>query len=196
MSDPFRSDLEAAHQRIEQLEAEHEKRVAELEEENRRLRARLIDQDAPRPRSPRRPGRVVLPVATMVLGLSLAFGMLLARKARPIAMDAPLPLPPVEVQEIPDESPPNDVDFDRHAAAEALRGVRVQQCAMPGGPHGSGHVKVTFSPNGAAVRAQADQPPFTGSKVGECVAHAYLDARVPPFSGSPVTVGKSFYIAE
>jgi len=192
MSDPFRSDLEAAHQRIEQLEAEHDKRVQELEEENRRLRARLIDQDMPRPKS--RPGRIVLPMATMILGLSLALGMLLARKVHPIAMDAPLPAP--EMQELPDETPPNDVELDRHAAIEALRGVRVQQCATPGGPHGTGHVKVTFSPNGTVARAQADQPPFAGSKVGECVAHAYLDARVPPFSGTPVTVGKSFYVAE
>ncbi len=190
MSDPFRSELEAAHQRIEQLEAEHEKRIAELEEENRRLRARLIDQD--KPRKTKSPTRIVLPIATMVLGLSLLLGMLFARGHR-VAMDAPLPHP-MEVQELQEDTATTD-DFDRHAALTALRGVRVQGCATPQGPFGTGHVKITFAPSGAAVKAKTDAP-FAGSEVGKCVESAYLDARVPPFAGSPVTVGKSFDIVQ
>lgn len=193
MSDPFRSDLEAARQRIEQLEAEHEKRVGELEEENRRLRARLIDQRQPRARRTS-PTRVVLPVAMILFGAALGAGMLVARRTRP-AMDAPLPRP-IEVQELPadDTAVGDDVSFDRHAAAESLGGVRVQDCAVPGGPHGPGHVKITFSPSGLATRAELDQAPYPRTKVGECIVKRYLDARVPPFSGSPVTVGKSFLV--
>jgi hypothetical protein len=194
MSDPFRSDLEAARQRIEHLEAEHEKRVDELEAENRRLRARLVDRQQPRPQR-KSPARVILPVAMILFGMALASGMLVARTTRP-AMDAPLPQP-IQVQELPTDMPASDdVAFDRRAAFDALGGVRVQDCAVPGGPHGRGHVKITFAPSGIATKAELDQTPYAHTKVGECIVGRYLDARVPSFSGGPVTVGKSFVVEQ
>ncbi len=45
---PFRGDLDAAHRRIEQLTADYESRITELQDENARLRKRLIDGD-PKP---------------------------------------------------------------------------------------------------------------------------------------------------
>jgi hypothetical protein len=37
-------------------------------------------------------------------------------------------------------------------------------------------------------------PPFAGTPVGGCVAGVFKRARVPAFSGDPVTVSKSFSI--
>ncbi len=84
--------------------------------------------------------------------------------------------------------------FDRGAAAAALGGVNVASCKKPDGPTGQGHVKVTFGPDGGVQSAVVDGGPFPGTPVGGCIAGKYRGARVPAFSGSPVTVGKSFTI--
>jgi predicted Zn finger-like uncharacterized protein len=84
--------------------------------------------------------------------------------------------------------------FDRGAAAAALSAVNVVSCKKPDGPTGSGHVKVTFAPNGTVSSAVVDQPPFAGTPVGGCVAGKFRGAHIPAFSGGPVPVGKSFVI--
>ncbi len=84
--------------------------------------------------------------------------------------------------------------FDRGAAAAALGAVNVQSCKKPDGPTGSGHVKVTFGPNGAVSSATADAPPFAGTPVGGCVAGKFRGVKIPAFAGSSVSVGKSFTI--
>jgi hypothetical protein len=85
--------------------------------------------------------------------------------------------------------------FDRGAAAGALRGVNYQACAKPDGPTGSGHVTVTFSPDGSVSSAVLDQGSFPGTAVGNCIAGRFRGAaHIPPFSGSPTKVGKSFSI--
>jgi hypothetical protein len=84
--------------------------------------------------------------------------------------------------------------FDRGAAAAALGAVNVSSCKKSDGPTGSGHVSVTFSPDGSVSTAVVDQPPFAGTAVGGCVAGKYRGARVPAFSGGNVKVGKSFMI--
>jgi predicted Zn finger-like uncharacterized protein len=84
--------------------------------------------------------------------------------------------------------------FDRGAAAAALGNVNVQSCKKPDGPTGSGHVTVTFAPDGSVTTAVVDGGPFPGTAVGGCVAGKFRGARVPPFSGAPVRVGKSFTI--
>jgi hypothetical protein len=38
--------------------------------------------------------------------------------------------------------------------------------------------------------------PFGGTPVGGCVAKLFRAAKVPPFTGDPVTVSKSFTIPE
>jgi hypothetical protein len=55
-------------------------------------------------------------------------------------------------------------------------------------------VKVTFAPSGNVTSAQVEGPPFAGTPVGGCIASAFRGAKVPPFSGAPVTVSKSFSI--
>jgi predicted Zn finger-like uncharacterized protein len=84
--------------------------------------------------------------------------------------------------------------FDRGAAAAALGNVNVSSCKKPDGPTGSGHVSVTFQPDGSVQSAVVDQPPFAGTPVGGCVAGKFRGARVPAFSGGNVKVGKSFTV--
>jgi eukaryotic-like serine/threonine-protein kinase len=95
-------------------------------------------------------------------------------------------------------SPPPDSDkpFDRGAAITSLGPIAsgAQSCKHADDPAGTGHVKITFAPSGTVQSAVVDTPPFAGTATGGCVAGRFRGARVPPFSGSPVTVGKSFII--
>lgn len=84
--------------------------------------------------------------------------------------------------------------FDRGAAAASLGAINVQSCKKPDGPTGTGHVKVTFAPNGSVSSAVVDGGPFPGTPVGGCIAGKFRSAHVPAFSGAPVGVGKSFTI--
>ncbi|MGH7327179.1 MAG: hypothetical protein ACREJX_02400, partial [Polyangiaceae bacterium] len=86
--------------------------------------------------------------------------------------------------------------FDRGAAAGTLGTISssLGSCKKGDGPTGSGHVKVTFSPSGNVKAVDVDQPPFAGTSEGGCVAGKFRSAHVPPFSGSEITVGKSFQI--
>lgn len=84
--------------------------------------------------------------------------------------------------------------FDRGAAQGALGGVNVQSCKKPDGPTGSGHVKITFGPDGSVSSAVVDGGPYPGTSVGGCIAGKFRGAHVPAFSGGPVSVGKSFTI--
>ncbi|MBX3206011.1 MAG: zinc-ribbon domain-containing protein [Labilithrix sp.] len=84
--------------------------------------------------------------------------------------------------------------FDRGAAAAALGAVNVQSCKKSDGPTGSGHVFVTFAPDGSVQSAVIDSGPFPGTSVGGCIAGKYRGARVPAFGGAPVRVGKSFTV--
>jgi hypothetical protein len=94
----------------------------------------------------------------------------------------------------PPAAPYATAPFDRGAAAASLGAVYVHPCKRPDGPTGSGHVTVTFSPDGSVQSAVVDQPPFAGTAVGACVAGRFRGARVPAFCCCNVTVGKSFVI--
>jgi hypothetical protein len=82
--------------------------------------------------------------------------------------------------------------FDRPAAARAL-GISVASCKRGDGPTGTGHVKVTFLPSGAASAVDVEAP-YAGTATGACVAQRYRGATVPPFAGGPLSVGKTFAI--
>jgi hypothetical protein len=84
--------------------------------------------------------------------------------------------------------------FDRPAAAMALHAVNVNVCRLSGGPTGSGHIRITFSPDGTIQSAVIDQPPFADNAVGACIAEKFRAAAIPAFAGAPVTVGKSFVV--
>ena len=86
--------------------------------------------------------------------------------------------------------------FSVSAAQVALTqaATNAGSCAKPGGPTGSGKVQVTFATSGRVTTANVAAPPFSGTPVGGCVAGVFRKARIPAFSGNPVTVSKSFAI--
>lgn len=92
----------------------------------------------------------------------------------------------------PSTAPP----FSKASAISALGGAAGSAggCKKAGGPTGVGKVQVTFAPSGRVTSATVMGPPFAGTAVGGCVAGAFRRAKVPAFSGNPVTVSKSFAI--
>ena len=189
MSDPFRSELEAAHARIEKLEADHKAQLEKLERENDRLRKRLVDAAPP---SHGKTGKTFFGVAMMTLGLSIVAGMVFAR-----SVNRPRPAPifevPVEISnavEIGDDTP-DPSDFDREAVANALKGVRLGSCVTT---RGSGHVKLVIAPSGVVTEARVDRGPYTSTPEGQCIEARFREVRLPTFTGAPRTVGKAFTI--
>jgi Vault protein inter-alpha-trypsin domain/FecR protein/von Willebrand factor type A domain len=85
--------------------------------------------------------------------------------------------------------------FDRSAAARALSAAArsVVSCVVENGPTGTGRALVTFSPSGAVSRVSIDAP-FAGTPVGSCVTSRFRSVRLAGFSGSEVTVSKSFTV--
>jgi predicted Zn finger-like uncharacterized protein len=87
--------------------------------------------------------------------------------------------------------------FNKDAAVAALSVAASQAtvCKRPEGPWGSGRAVVTFASSGRVTTANVTGDPFGGTAVGGCVASVFRRAKIPPFSGDPVTVSKSFTIA-
>lgn len=85
--------------------------------------------------------------------------------------------------------------FDKAAAAAALgaAAANASSCRQPGGVVGGGRVTVTFAPSGRATNTQVTGE-LAGTTVGGCVARLFRQVKVPPFSGDPITVGKSFTV--
>jgi len=69
-----------------------------------------------------------------------------------------------------------------------------QACKQSGGPSGKVTVMVTFEPNGKATSATITDAPFAGTATGSCITAALKRASIPPFSGLPGTVSKTFTI--
>ncbi len=84
--------------------------------------------------------------------------------------------------------------FDRDAAANALKSIELVKCKVSGGPRGEGHVSVTFALDGSANAVVVDKGTFMRSPVERCIVAQYKRAKVPAFRGTPVTVGKTFRI--
>jgi len=94
--------------------------------------------------------------------------------------------------------PPGErAPLSRGAALAALGGAAsaAASCKRPDGPTGSGSASVTFSPDGP-VKSVTVSAPFAGTAVGQCVAAVFRGAHVPPFSGSSITLPKSFQIPQ
>ncbi|MFO7177565.1 MAG: zinc-ribbon domain-containing protein [Pseudomonadota bacterium] len=86
--------------------------------------------------------------------------------------------------------------FNRNAAVAALSNAanQARSCKKPGGPTGTGKVTLTFANSGRVTSAVVSDPPFAGTSVGGCVASVFRKAKVPPFTGNPVRVSKSFTV--
>ena len=114
-----------------------------------------------------------------------------AVNATPPPTAAPVTPPPPVIP--PDQRAP----LNRGAALAALGSAAsaATSCKREGGPSGSGSASITFSPDGP-VKSVTVSAPFAGTAVGQCVAGMFRGAHVPPFSGSSVTLPKSFQIPQ
>jgi predicted Zn finger-like uncharacterized protein len=117
--------------------------------------------------------------------------VVLAEDPTPAAEAPPAATPPPE--EAP-SAPPFDTGAAKAALASAASGAA--GCKTADGPTGSGKVQVTFAPSGKATSATLIEGDFGGTPIAGCVAKLFRGARVPAFSGDPVTVAKSFTIPE
>jgi hypothetical protein len=91
-----------------------------------------------------------------------------------------------------DPAPP----FDRIGALSALRGAAVfaQSCKRSEADAGQGSAAVTFLPSGAASAVTIEGAPYAGAPISGCLASLFKNVRIPAFSGSAITVRKSFSI--
>jgi predicted Zn finger-like uncharacterized protein len=86
--------------------------------------------------------------------------------------------------------------FSKASAISALGAAAsaAGSCKKAGGPTGGGKATVTFAPSGRVTTATIAGGTYAGTAVGGCVASVFRRAHVPAFSGSSVTVSKSFQI--
>lgn len=71
-------------------------------------------------------------------------------------------------------------------------GVALSVCVKKGGPRGPGHATVTFAPSGQVESVVVDSGSTLGTPAAKCVATQLCLARVAPFWGARVRIGKSF----
>ncbi|MEO8905022.1 MAG: serine/threonine-protein kinase [Polyangiaceae bacterium] len=117
-----------------------------------------------------------------------------AKDTNAVAAATPPPDPPPQP---PAALPPpgERARLNRGAAMATLSSAAsaAMGCKRADGPSGAGSATITFSPDGP-VRSVTVSAPFAGTPVGQCIATAFRGARIPPFSGSAVTLPKSFQI--
>ncbi len=103
-----------------------------------------------------------------------------------------------EEPEKPPEKPPVKAEGVNRSALLAALGSAAGSasgCRKANGPSGSGRATVTFSPDGSVTGVSLSGP-FAGTPVGQCVTASFRAAKIPPFSGSPVTMGRSFAVPQ
>lgn len=83
--------------------------------------------------------------------------------------------------------------FDSALAAITLNEAaqRAGSCRSPSDPRGAAMVMLKFAPSGRVTTSVIEGGPFAGTTVGGCIALAFRGARVPAFSGEPVTLRKT-----
>jgi len=114
--------------------------------------------------------------------------------------EPPAPEPPQapELQPPPIEKPPpadQRAPLNRASALTALSAAAssAASCKREGGPTGTGSASITFSPDGP-VASVGLAAPFANTPVGSCIQTVFRSVHVPAFSGSSVTLSKSFRI--
>jgi len=115
------------------------------------------------------------------------------KPAPPEPKEPELQPPPTEKPPPPDQRAP----LNRASALTALSNAATSamSCKREGGPTGTGSAAVTFSSDGP-VSAVSITAPFAGTPVGNCIQTVFRSVHVPAFSGSSVTLNKSFRIPE
>lgn len=85
--------------------------------------------------------------------------------------------------------------FNKSAAKAALSSAAAKAAGCgAGGAAGKGKVMLTFAPSGKVSSASLVAGPFNGKAAGACALKYFRSASIPAFSGSAVTVSKSFSI--
>ncbi len=109
----------------------------------------------------------------------------------------PSPPPPAVTPPVTAIPPGERSPLNRGAALATLGSAAsaAAACKRADGPTGAGSASVTFSPDGP-VKSVSVSAPFAGTAVGQCVAAVFRGAHVPPFSGSSITLPKSFQIPQ
>jgi hypothetical protein len=100
----------------------------------------------------------------------------------------------VKRPEPPPPEPPAR-EFDRNAARAALARAdnEASACKGPGGPTGSGKVRVLFGRDGATLSVVLEGP-LGSTPLAGCIMSAFRRARVPVFTGESQSVVRSFTI--
>jgi hypothetical protein len=89
---------------------------------------------------------------------------------------------------------------DPNAFNESAARTRLSQangvlviCHKEGGVTGAGTALVTFASDGS-VASVVVQPPYAGTKEGDCAAKQFQRAKITAFTGDPKTVKHSFEV--
>jgi predicted Zn finger-like uncharacterized protein len=115
---------------------------------------------------------------------------------KPVAVAAKSDAPKKPKDEPPPMPAADAPPFSKASAISALSAAAsaANSCKKPGGPTGGGKATVTFAPSGRVTTATVAGGSFAGTPVGGCIASVFRRAHVPAFSGSSVTVSKSFSV--
>jgi hypothetical protein len=103
--------------------------------------------------------------------------------------------PPSSASAAPSAAPAKHAapGFNAKAAKLAIDRIvpRLKGCKQPGEPPGQATVTVTFAPTGRVSSAQVTTTRYAGTRTGSCITQRLREARVPEFTGAPVTVKRS-----
>jgi eukaryotic-like serine/threonine-protein kinase len=96
----------------------------------------------------------------------------------------------------PAQAPAAGIDRSAAKAALASAASAARACRSQGPPPTpEGHAAVTFTPRGSVSAVSISQN-YLGTAIGNCIVANFRNARVPPFSGDPVTINASFQMPE
>jgi hypothetical protein len=86
--------------------------------------------------------------------------------------------------------------FNAKAAKTAIDKIvpSLKGCKQAGEPPGQATVTVTFAPTGRVSDARVTTTRYAGTRTGTCITQRLRQARIPEFTGSPVTVKRSVAI--
>jgi hypothetical protein len=94
------------------------------------------------------------------------------------------------------EADGSTIDHEAAAAALSSSSALASSCRPPGGPTGTGKVRVTYNNDGSVGTVEVMPATFAGTTTGSCVSMLFRRAKIPAFKGEPPTFIKSFTIPE
>lgn len=220
MSDPFRSDLAVAQEKLRRAEEE----IAELRDAKDRL-----ERAKPYPAGALVAGGLVIAFASAALTF-WAFGRYRYAIAPPppppdvTAIDLTTKLDACEKRVAQDkdafqgtsqaldsclnrwmqapstlsspavQTAPNLPPPDPAAIKKVLASVNMASCWRQ--DYGQVHVMVTFQQDGTVVSAAVDTPKLSTVDEQQCVKAAFKDGHIPPYDGGQIRVGRSYAVKQ